>query len=97
MGKQVEMLEHHSDLAADRVDPADIAGEQHSVDDDLAALEVFKPVDATQQRRLARSGRSADHDALPAVDLEIDIGQHMKFAKPFVQAGDLHGSLPALP
>jgi hypothetical protein len=48
MGKQVEMLEHHSDLAADRIDPPDIAGERHSVDDDLAVLKVFKPVDATQ-------------------------------------------------
>src|SRR5262249_28858410 len=92
VGKQVEMLEHHPDLAADRVDPPDVAGEHHAVHDDLTALKVFKPVDATQQGRLAGSGRAADHDAFPTANVEIDVGQHVKFAEPLVQTGDLHGS-----
>src|SRR5215471_7028298 len=89
--KQVELLKYHSDFTPDGVNTPDVVGERHSVDNDLAALEILNPVDTAQQGRLARTGRSTDHNALAATDLEIDVGQHMKRAEPFVQAGDLYG------
>jgi hypothetical protein len=89
VGKQVEVLKHHADLAADGVDAADVAGEQHAVDNDVAALEVLQPVDAAQHGGLAGAGRAADDDALAAGDGQVDVGQHVELAVPLVQPGDL--------
>ena len=84
MRKQVELLEHHSDLATHLVDLANV-GELHAVDDDAAALPVLDTVDAAKQRRLAAAGGAADDDALPAHDLEVDAAQHVESAEPFVE------------
>jgi hypothetical protein len=66
MREQVEVLEHHADLAADLVDALEVVGQLDAVDDDLALLVLLEPVDAADQRRLARARRPADHDALAA-------------------------------
>src|SRR3712207_9176981 len=49
---------------ADGIDVLQIVGQYDSVHDDLAALVFLQPVDAADQGRLARSRRTADHDAL---------------------------------
>ena len=64
MREQVEMLEHHADFAPDLVDLLQVVGEFDAVDDDLALLMLLEPVDAADQRRLARSRRPANDDAL---------------------------------
>ena len=89
MREQVEVLEHHADLAAHLVDLLQIVGEFLAVDDDLALLVLLQPVDAADHRRLARAGRAADDDALAAHDLEVDVLQHMEVAIPFVHGDDL--------
>ena len=93
MRKQVELLEHHADFAAHLVDLLEVLGQFHAVDDDAAALPVLEPVDAAQQRRLAAARRAADHDALAAHDLQVDVAQHVKAAEPLVQADDLDRDL----
>ena len=55
MRKQVELLEHHADLAAHLVDRLEVFGQLDAVDDDAALLPVLDPVDAAEQRRLAAS------------------------------------------
>jgi hypothetical protein len=84
MRKQVEVLEHHADFAADLVDLLQIVGQFDAVDDDLALLVLFQPVDAADHRRLAGTGRPADDDALAAHDLEVDVAQHVEIAVPLV-------------
>ena len=64
-----------------------------AVDDDAAALPVLEPVDAAQQRRLSAARRPADHDALAAHDLQIDVAQHVEGAEPLVHAHHLDGDL----
>jgi hypothetical protein len=64
--EQVEVLEHHADLAADLVDALEVVGQFDAVDDDLALLVLLQPVDAADHGRLARARRAADHDALAA-------------------------------
>src|SRR5262249_30265559 len=91
--KQVELLEHHADLAADLVDRPEILGELRAVDDDAAALPVLDAVDAAQQRRLAAARGAADDDALSAHDLEVDVAQHVEGAEPFVEVDDLDRNL----
>ena len=53
MREQVEVLEHHADLAADFVDFLQVVGQFDAVDDDLALLVLFEPVDAADHGRFA--------------------------------------------
>ncbi len=78
MRKQVELLEHHTDILAHLVDCLDIIGQLGAIDDQMAILVFFEPVDATDQRRFSGAGRPADHDALTARNLQVDIAQHVE-------------------
>jgi hypothetical protein len=89
MRKQVEVLEHHADFAANLVDLLQIVGQFDAVDDDLALLVLFQPVDAADHRRLAGTGRPGNDDALAAHDLEVDVAEHVKIPVPLVHADDL--------
>ena len=66
MREQVEVLEHHADFAAHFVDALEVGGQLDAVDDDLALLVLFEPVDAADQRRFARARGPGDDDALAA-------------------------------
>ncbi|MGY3410024.1 hypothetical protein ACVWZV_006137 [Bradyrhizobium sp. GM5.1] len=101
MRKQVEALEHHADFAPHRIDVLEVRPELDAVNDDLAFLKLLERVDTADQRRLARAGGAADHDALALLDRKVDVAQHVKLAVPFVQAGNLddgvgHGDLDQL-
>ena len=96
MGKQVEGLENHSDLGADRVDVGGgVQGD--AVHDDFAAFEDFQPVDAAQQGRFPGPGRADDDDHLPFLDVQRNAFQGMDLAKKLVHVLDLnngfHGDL----
>src|SRR5262249_31618384 len=93
MRKQVELLEHHPDLAAHLIDGLEILGELGAIDDDATALPVLDAVDATKQRRLAAARGAAHDDALSAHDLQLDVAQHMEGAEPFVEVDDLDRNL----
>src|SRR5271168_3846404 len=90
MREQVELLEHHADLAPHVEDCAGAVAELDSIDDDGATIVPFQPIDAADQRRLARSRRPANHDLLALVDVEIDLPQRLETAKPLVDALNLH-------
>ena len=87
--KKVEALKHHADFAAHLIDALDVRRQLHAVDDDRPALMLLKPIDAANERRLARSGGAANDDALAAPHREIDIAQGVKGAVPFVNADEL--------
>ena len=91
MREQVEVLEHHADFAPHLVDLLQVAGQFGAVDDDAALLVLLQPVDAADHGRLAGARRPADHDALAALDREVDVAQHVEFAVPLVHADDLDG------
>jgi hypothetical protein len=86
MREQVELLEHHADVAPDRVDRLHVVGELDAVDDQVPALVFLEAVDAADQGRLARARGAADHDALAARDVELDVAQHVELAVPLVDA-----------
>src|SRR3546814_10322134 len=81
MRKEVEVLEHHADLAADLRDVLHVVRQLDFVDDDLALLVLLQPVDAADHGRLAGAGRSADDDALAAVDRQVDVLEDMELAR----------------
>jgi len=84
MRKQVEVLEHHADLAPHGIDIAQIASQLDPIDNNLPLLVLLETVDAADHRRLARSRRAADNDLLPLLDGQIHIAQNMELAVPFV-------------
>ena len=84
MGKQVEVLKHHADLATNRFYMTQIVGDFSTVNNDLTFLMLFKPVDASNERGLSRARRSAHNDTLALSDIQIDIAQHMELAVPLV-------------
>ncbi|SIK51626.1 Uncharacterised protein [Mycobacteroides abscessus subsp. abscessus] len=55
MGEKIEVLEHHADVAAHGVDVFEVVGEFDAIDNDLALLMLFEPVDAADQGGLARA------------------------------------------
>src|SRR5437870_7363789 len=93
MRKQVELLEHHADLAPHLIDRLEVLGQLDAVDDHPALLPILDPVDAAQQRRLAAARGPADHDPLPAHDLEAYVAQHMEAAEPLVETRNLDRDL----
>ena len=84
MREQVELLEHHADLAADRLDVFQIRGQLDAGDDDAPLLMLLEAVDAADHRRFAGTGRAAHDDLLAPPDDEVDVLQHMEFAVPFM-------------
>src|SRR5215472_1192007 len=84
MREQVELLEHHADFAADRLDVLDVRGQLDPSDDDLAALMLLQTVDAADHRRFARARRTAHDDALAFFDLEIEVPEDVEIAEPLV-------------
>ncbi len=86
MREQVELLEHHAHFLADGVDGLAVTGQVRAVHGDLALLDGFEPVDAADHRGLARARRPADDDTLASTHVEVDIGQHLEVAIPFLDA-----------
>jgi hypothetical protein len=82
--EQIELLEHHADLLADRVNRFDIVSQLNAVNDQPALLVFFQAVDAADQRGLARAGRTADDDAFALGHIQVNVAQHMKVVEPFV-------------
>src|SRR5271167_4368246 len=91
--EQVELLEHHADLAADRLDVLDVRSQLDPGDDDLALLMLFQPVDAADHRRFARARRPTDDDALAPLDLEVDVPEYVKLTEPFVDIAQFYDRL----
>src|SRR3954454_5105177 len=86
VGKQVEVLKHHANLASDGLDILQIVRHLDAIHDDLPALVLFQAIDAADHGRFARPRRAAHDDPLSPRDRQIDALQHMKFVKPLIDA-----------
>ena len=96
MREQVELLEHHADIAAHRVDFAAAGGQLDAIHDDAAVLHGLEPIDAADQRGLARARWPAQDDAFPAPDPEVDRLEGVEGAVVFVHAFHQDGGLLGL-
>jgi hypothetical protein len=82
MGEQVEPLEHHADPLAlagglrrrvrHDLAVAQLTGHVGSGQHDIAFRWLLDPVDAAQDRRLARTAGADHHDDLPGRDVQVD-------------------------
>jgi hypothetical protein len=88
--EQVEALEDHADVLAQFAHGRRVVVQQWlAVHRQAAALEYFEPVDAAQQRALARAALADDGDDLAGPDLQVDALEHLVGAIGFAQGCDL--------
>ena len=81
MREQIELLEHHADIIAQHGAGRRAVIDRHTINGDLPFIMPLKPVDAADQGRLSRSGRTAYDDFLAFVDIEINVIQRPEIAK----------------
>jgi len=93
MREEVEVLETHPHLRADLVDVFEVRAQLRPIHYDLALLVLLKGVDATDKRGFTRSGWSANHDPLSAINGEVDVLEDVERPVPFVHARYLDGHL----
>src|SRR6202020_1500214 len=86
---ELEILEHHADPPPQMRGRSRFASDIDAVHENMPVLIRLECVNALDQRRLAGSGRSADHDNLSARDRHRDIAKYMAFAIIFVDALEL--------
>src|SRR5579863_2535294 len=90
MRKQLEMLEHHADPGAQLRQIGLGIADGNAVNDDLPLLERLQRVDAFDQRRFSRAGRTAHNDHLALGDARGAILQRLEGRViPFVDVADL--------
>ena len=93
MRPEIELLEHHADVAPHAIDlalrrahasaVALAIAEQFAFDAHVALVVGFERGEAAQQRALARARRPDDADHFRSRDVEIDAAQHFDFAEAF--------------
>src|SRR5690606_19588052 len=71
------------------LDATDVVGQLDAVDDDAPGVVLLEPVDAADQRRLARPRRPDDDDDLAPTDLQIDAPQGFEVAEALHDALEL--------
>ena len=96
VGKEVEGLKDHADLAADGGDVRGAAVHGDAVDDDGAAGGLLQTVEAAQEGALAGAGGADDADDLAFFHGTVDALEDLKGTEALVQVPDLnhHRFLP---
>ncbi|MNH36486.1 hypothetical protein D3C79_972810 [compost metagenome] len=90
MREQVELLEHHADVASNDVGVLALLVELHTVDPDHPLLDFLQVVDAADQCRLAGTRRAAQDDMLTMLDRQVDALQHMVLPIELVDSTDFN-------
>ncbi len=86
MREEVEPLEDHTHLAPHLIYVDVRVGDALSAEEYLACSGFLKQVKAAQERALARSGRSDDHDYFVWIDSDINPAQHMVTSETLLQS-----------
>jgi hypothetical protein len=90
MRKQVEALEHHAHALPQRAHGARVVMQQRlAVDGELAGLESLQPVDAAEQRALARAALADDGDHFARGGRQVDALEHFERTEALVQGQHL--------
>ena len=78
MREQIELLKHHADIIAQHGTGGRAVIDRNTINGDLPFIMPLKPVDAADQRRFSRSGRTTYDDFLAFVDIKINVIQCRK-------------------
>jgi len=103
LGSDTEQHEPLSDTIERRVHPlpstvfetaerqrqlAALVREHHTVDRNRAGVNRLEPIDGAAQRRLARPRRPQHDDHLSAIDIQVNVLEHMQGAEVFIHRLD---------
>jgi hypothetical protein len=97
LAKEIEGLEHHSDLGAQAGKLLAFLGELCPSMRILARINAFKPVDGAAHRRFSRAGRPHHDQHLALVHADVDVLEHMELAKMLLDMGKLYKWTAGLP
>ena len=86
--EEVERLEHHTHLLAHQMDGITFSEDILSIDDDTASGGLFQQIQAAEQSALACTRGTDDGDDLAAMDVGIDVFQHIERPVAFLQVGN---------
>ena len=81
---EVELLEHHADIRPKFVDVHVMTMDVFALYNDLALLDLFKAIDASDEGALPRAARAANDNNLAGFDMFGDTLEHMKIVKPLM-------------
>ncbi|MCY1364956.1 hypothetical protein D9M69_517840 [compost metagenome] len=87
--EQVEALEHHADLAAQRRQVRRLVDHFHAVDYDGAFFMPFQPVEQAQEGGFAGAGGTEDGDHFARLELDTDALEHVGGAIALADTVDL--------
>ena len=82
VGKQLEVLEHHADLAAQLRQIGFLVVHFGTVHQNIALLNRLQTVNGFDQGRFARARRPAHYHHFPFLDFGRAVGQHLKVTIP---------------
>src|SRR3546814_11082590 len=85
MGKEIEALEHHADLAAQATQVAGPVGDGRPADGNFALLPLLQTVQAAQQSRLSGPGRAAEHCAAAGLHVQRNAVERTPGAVPLAE------------
>ena len=93
MREKIELLKNHAQILAHLVDVVLIALDILTLNNDAALVDLFQPVDGTQQGRLAGAGRADNNHTFAGCDIQAHILQGRQRTKvlPDVIDGDNGG------
>jgi hypothetical protein len=91
---EFKSLKYHADIFPQFIEIGFGVTERDAVDDDFSFLIGLQAIDAAQQGAFTGTARSANHHGLAAFDGLVNIGQHLKVAKPFADIFDFNHSKP---
>ena len=73
MRKEIELLENHPDLHSNSSDVGFPVIQFFAVDENPAGRMLLQPIDAPDEGRFSRTGRTADHYALTGTHGQTDV------------------------
>ena len=89
--EQVEALKNHAHVLAQRAHGGSVFVQQgFAVDRELTALELFQPVDAAQERALARTAFADDGDDFAGCHFQVNALEHLVTAIGLAQAANVN-------
>ena len=91
---ELKTLKYHTDIFPQFIEIGPGVTERDAVDDDFSFLIGLQAIDATKQRTFTGTARSANYHGLAAFDGLVNLGQHLKVAKPFADIFDFNHSKP---
>ena len=93
MIEKIERLEHHTHLLPKLGGIHAPVEHFFTINHDTATRGLFEQIEAAQERTFTCTGRANNGDNLSALNVQVDIQQHIKLSEALLQVFDLNHRL----